>query len=81
MQDPQNTVEKKPSTQASHETQNDPQNHTVDTPVADAGSVSASGNDNRKVSREDIELVRQSLSSYFCLDHTLESCARGLLTS
>lgn len=63
-----NDIEKKPSIKASHEAQNDQQNHTADTPVADAGSVSASGNNNRKVSREDIELVRRSLSSLFCLN-------------
>lgn len=51
-------TEKQSSTQASHEAQSDQQNNGTDAPVADSGSVSASGNDNRKVSREDIELVQ-----------------------
>nr|XP_016477343.1 PREDICTED: uncharacterized protein LOC107798821 [Nicotiana tabacum]XP_016477349.1 PREDICTED: uncharacterized protein LOC107798821 [Nicotiana tabacum] len=78
-QDPQNTVEKKPSTQASHETQNDPQNHTVDTPVADAGSVSASGNDNRKVSREDIELVQNLIERCLQLYMNKDEVVKTLL--
>ncbi|GLT46658.1 hypothetical protein SLA2020_204010 [Shorea laevis] len=33
-------------------------NQTVEAPLADSGSVSASSNDNRNVSRQDIELVQ-----------------------
>ena len=58
--DLQSTQEVQSSTQASHESQSDqPNNNTTDAPVADSGSVSASSNDSKKVSRQDIELVRQ----------------------
>ncbi|XP_019166316.1 PREDICTED: uncharacterized protein LOC109162089 isoform X2 [Ipomoea nil] len=58
LQDSQKAPKKLPSRQTSHDSQNDQQNNTTETPVADAGSVSASGNANRKVSPEDIELVQ-----------------------
>lgn len=54
----QSTQDIKPSTQASHEPKTEQQNNqTTDAPLADSGSVSASSNDGRKVSRQDIELV------------------------
>jgi hypothetical protein len=47
------------STQASHDSQGDQKtNLSIDAPIQDSGSVSASSNDSRKVSRQDIELVR-----------------------
>lgn len=50
------------STQTSHESQSEqPNNHITDAPVTDSGSVSASSNDSKKVSRQDIELVRQPI--------------------
>ncbi|KAI4328902.1 hypothetical protein L6164_021219 [Bauhinia variegata] len=59
MKNLQSTQEIQSSTQASHESQSDqPNNHTTDVPVADSGSVSTSSNDNKKVSRQDIELVQ-----------------------
>lgn len=50
-------------TQASHESQSDQLNNATEGPVPDSGSASISSNDNRKVSREDIELVRDIVSS------------------
>jgi len=47
------------STQVSHESQGEQKvNLSVEAPIQDSGSVSASSNDGRKVSRQDIELVR-----------------------
>ncbi|WMV28462.1 hypothetical protein MTR67_021847 [Solanum verrucosum] len=74
-----NNTEKKPSIQASHEAHNDQQNHTADTPVADAGSVSASGNDNRKVSREDIELVQNLIERCLQLYMNKDEVVKTLL--
>lgn len=55
----QSTQEVKSSTQGSHESQGDQQNNqTTEAPLADSASVSASSNDGRKVSRQDIELVK-----------------------
>ena len=61
MQDTQDTQETQASTQVSHESQSEQQNNTVEVPVADSGSVSTPSNDNRKVSRKDIELVSLSV--------------------
>ncbi|CAH9131634.1 unnamed protein product [Cuscuta epithymum] len=47
-----------PSSQISPDSRNDNPNNTTEAPVADDGSISASGSDNRKVSREDIALVQ-----------------------
>ncbi|KAJ0963011.1 hypothetical protein J5N97_028133 [Dioscorea zingiberensis] len=59
-QDPQNTVEVPPSAQAPHESQGNSHqdNPGGEAPVADSGSISIATSDNRKVSREDIELVQ-----------------------
>lgn len=67
----------KPSIQVSHESQNDQQNNqTAEAPLADSGSISASSNDGRKVSRQDIELVRATFSSsnFFISLLSLLSC-------
>jgi hypothetical protein len=66
--DPQSTQEIQASTQVSHESQGDqPNNHATEAPVTDSGSVSASSNDSKKVSRQDIELVRQPILTYILL--------------
>ncbi|XP_055818670.1 uncharacterized protein LOC129887555 isoform X1 [Solanum dulcamara] len=78
-QDLQNTTEKQSSTQASHEAQSDQKNNTTDTPVADSGSVSASGNDNRKVSREDIELVQNLIERCLQLYMNKDEVVKTLL--
>ncbi|KAJ8547887.1 hypothetical protein K7X08_021123 [Anisodus acutangulus] len=74
-----NNAEKKLSTQDSHEAQNDQQNHIADTPVADADSVSASGYDNRKVSREDIELVQNLIERCLQLYMNKDEVVKTLL--
>lgn len=65
----QSTQEKQSSTQVSHESQDDqPNNQTTEAPVADSASVSTSSNDGKKVSRQDIELVRQPIPNiYICM--------------
>jgi hypothetical protein len=62
----QSTQERQSSTQVSHESQDDqPNNHTTEAPVTDSASVSTSSNDGKKVSREDIELVRQIILTIY----------------
>lgn len=62
----QSTPEIQSSNQASQESQGDqPNNHTTEAPVTDSGSVSTSSNDTKKVSRQDIELVRIQ-TPFFC---------------
>lgn len=78
-QDLQTTTEKQSSTQASHEAQSDQQNNRTDTPVADSASVSASGNDNRKVSREDIELVQNLIERCLQLYMNKDEVVKTLL--
>lgn len=56
----QSTQELQSSTQVSHESQGEQKNNqSIEAPIQDSGSVSASSNDGRKVSRQDIELVRK----------------------
>lgn len=53
------------ATQVSHDSQTDqPKNHTTEEPVTDSASISTSSNDGKKVSRQDIELVRELIASY-----------------
>jgi len=63
--DLQSSEELQSSTQASHEPKSEqPNNHTTDAPVTDTGSASATSNDSKKVSRQDIEFVRISVLSW-----------------
>lgn len=57
LQDQQNSQDIKPNI-VPHDSQTEQPNNATETAIPDSGSVSASSNDNRKVSREDIELVR-----------------------
>ncbi|KAE8720875.1 Detected protein of confused Function [Hibiscus syriacus] len=58
MKNLQSKQDAKPSTQDSHEPKREQlNNETADAPLADTGSLSASSNNGRKVSCEDIELV------------------------
>lgn len=66
LQDSHNTSEIKPANQVSHESQCEQPNNVTETPAPDSGSVSVSNNDNRKVSRQDIELVRQLFILHAC---------------
>jgi hypothetical protein len=64
LQDIQSTVDLKSSGQGTNEVQSQQPNPMFsDAPAGDSGSLSAANNDNKKVSREDIELVRFKL---FC---------------
>ncbi|XP_031093147.1 uncharacterized protein LOC115997766 isoform X3 [Ipomoea triloba] len=78
-QDSQKAPKKLPSRQTSHDSQNDQQNNTTETPVADAGSVSASGNGNRKISREDIELVQNLIERCLQLYMNRDEVVKTLL--
>lgn len=58
-QDPQISAEVQVPSQASQESQGNNQNNQgTEAPVVDTGSLSIASSDNRKVSREDIELVQ-----------------------
>ncbi|WJZ85688.1 hypothetical protein VitviT2T_005209 [Vitis vinifera] len=83
LQDSQSAREIQSSTQVPHESQSDHQNNTTEAPVVDSGSIYISSNDNRKVSRKDIEfvqnLIERCLHLYMNKDEvvkTLLSCAR-----
>ncbi|KAK6285781.1 hypothetical protein POUND7_011960 [Theobroma cacao] len=77
----QSTQDIKPSTQASHEPKTEQQNNqTTDAPLADSGSVSASSNDGRKVSRQDIELVQNLIERCLQLYMNRDEVVKTLLT-
>lgn len=65
--------------QPSHESQSDQHNNTVEAPVPDSGSVSISSNDNRKVSREDIELVQNLIERCLQLYMNRDEVVKTLL--
>ncbi|CAI9781513.1 unnamed protein product [Fraxinus pennsylvanica] len=77
--DPQNTLEIKPSTQISHESQSEQQNNDAKIPLPESGSFSASSNDNRKVSREDIELVQNLIERCLQLYMNKDEVVKTLL--
>ncbi|XP_024013023.1 uncharacterized protein LOC18019806 isoform X2 [Eutrema salsugineum] len=69
------------STQASHESQAEQKNNqSLDAPVQDSGSVSASSNDSRKVSRQDIELVQNLIERCLQLYMNRDEVVKTLLT-
>ncbi|KAG8663724.1 uncharacterized protein LOC110614647 [Manihot esculenta] len=77
----QSTQELQPSTQVSQDSQSDQQNnHTTEAAVADSGSVSASSNDSRKVSRQDIELVQNLIERCLQLYMNRDEVVKTLLT-
>ncbi|KAF7826173.1 uncharacterized protein G2W53_017337 [Senna tora] len=77
----QSSQEIQSSTQASLESQNDqPNNQTADAPVTDSGSVSASSNDSKKVSRQDIELVQNLIERCLQLYMNKDEVVKTLLT-
>ncbi|KAI9073207.1 hypothetical protein K1719_044816 [Acacia pycnantha] len=70
-----------PSTQTSHESQSEqPNNHTTDAPITDSGSASASGNESKKVSRQDIELVQNLIERCLQLYMNKDEVVKTLLT-
>ncbi|OMP08621.1 hypothetical protein COLO4_06296 [Corchorus olitorius] len=77
----QSTQDIKPVTQASQEPKTEQQNNqTADAPLADSGSVSASSNDGRKVSRQDIELVQNLIERCLQLYMNRDEVVKTLLT-
>ncbi|XVE73722.1 hypothetical protein DITRI_Ditri11bG0141500 [Diplodiscus trichospermus] len=81
MKNLQSTQDIKPSTQASHEPKTEQQNNqTADGPLVDSGSLSASSNDGRKVSRQDIELVQNLIERCLQLYMNREEVVKTLLT-
>lgn len=77
----QSTQEIQSSTQVSQDSQSDQQNnHTAEAPAADSGSVSASSNDSRKVSRKDIELVQNLIERCLQLYMNRDEVVKTLLT-
>ncbi|XP_021889560.1 uncharacterized protein LOC110808378 isoform X1 [Carica papaya] len=81
MKNLQSTQEVKSSTQGSHESQGDQQNNqTTEAPLADSASVSASSNDGRKVSRQDIELVQNLIERCLQLYMNRDEVVKTLLT-
>ncbi|KAL7239063.1 hypothetical protein ACSBR2_005039 [Camellia fascicularis] len=79
VQDPQNTPEIQSSTQVSHESQADQQNSATEAPVGDSGSISTPSHDNRKVSREDIELVQNLIERCLQLYMNRDEVVKTLL--
>ncbi|KAL1828635.1 hypothetical protein DCAR_0207874 [Daucus carota subsp. sativus] len=77
--DSHNTSEIQHTTHVSHDSQSDQQNNAVEAPVADSGSVSISSNDNRRVSREDIELVQNLIERCLQLYMNREEVVKTLL--
>ncbi|KAK8702457.1 hypothetical protein V6N13_020811 [Hibiscus sabdariffa] len=80
MKNLQNTQDKMPSTQASHEPKTEQNSQTADGPLADSGSVSTSSNDGRKVSRQDIELVQNLIERCLQLYMNRDEVVKTLLT-
>ncbi|KAH9731603.1 hypothetical protein KPL70_010234 [Citrus sinensis] len=81
MKNSQSTQEIQSSTQVSHESQSDQQNNqTTEAPLADSGSISASSNDSRKVSRQDIELVQNLIERCLQLYMNRDEVVKTLLT-
>ncbi|CAB71100.1 putative protein [Arabidopsis thaliana] len=74
-------IELQSSTQASHDSQGDQKtNLSIDAPIQDSGSVSASSNDSRKVSRQDIELVQNLIERCLQLYMNRDEVVKTLLT-
>ncbi|CAK7348729.1 unnamed protein product [Dovyalis caffra] len=67
------SAQEQSSTQVSQDSQSEQQNNPkTEAPVADSGSISASSSDSRKVSRQDIELVRER--DLFQVQNLIERC-------
>ncbi|GMH17306.1 hypothetical protein Nepgr_019147 [Nepenthes gracilis] len=79
LQDSQSTPEIHSSNQVSNESQNDLQNNTTEALIPGSGSISASSNDERKVSREDIELVQNLIERCLQLYMNRDEVVKTLL--
>ncbi|XP_042030203.1 uncharacterized protein LOC121777129 isoform X1 [Salvia splendens] len=62
-----------------HDYQTEPPNNATEAAIPDSGSVSASSNDNRKVSREDIELVQNLIERCLQLYMNRDEVVKTLL--
>ncbi|KAG4938062.1 hypothetical protein AAZX31_16G023900 [Glycine max] len=81
MKNLQSSEELQSSTQASHEPKSEqPNNHTTDAPVTDTGSASATSNDSKKVSRQDIEFVQNLIERCLQLYMNKDEVVKTLLT-
>ncbi|CAA2960868.1 Hypothetical predicted protein [Olea europaea subsp. europaea] len=78
-QDTQSTLEIKPSTEVSLESQSEQQNNDAKIPLPESGSFSASNDDNRKVSRKDIELVQNLIERCLQLYMNKDEVVKTLL--
>ncbi|XP_047315651.1 uncharacterized protein LOC124919455 isoform X2 [Impatiens glandulifera] len=79
-QDFHNTPETQSSTQMSHESHGDLLNNPTEAPVVDSCSVSVSSSENRKVSREDIELVQNLIERCLQLYMNRDEVVKTLLS-
>ncbi|KAG6749616.1 hypothetical protein POTOM_046676 [Populus tomentosa] len=69
------------STQISQDSQSEQQNnHKTEAPVADSSSISASSNESKKVSRQDIELVQNLIERCLQLYMNRDEVVKTLLT-
>jgi len=81
MKDSQSTTELQMSPQGTNEVQsNQPNTMASDAPAGDPGSLAVANNDNRKVSREDIELVQNLIERCLQLYMTKGEVVRTLST-
>uniref|UniRef100_A0A1J3E0M4 Uncharacterized protein n=2 Tax=Noccaea caerulescens TaxID=107243 RepID=A0A1J3E0M4_NOCCA len=81
MKNGQSTQELQPSTQVSHESKGEQKiKQQIEAPIQDSGSVSASSNDGRKVSRQDIELVQNLIERCLQLYMNRDEVVKTLLT-
>ncbi|CAI9785950.1 unnamed protein product [Fraxinus pennsylvanica] len=76
-QDPHNVLEIKPNSLVSHNSQSEQQNNEILLP--ESGSFSSSSNKNRKVSREDIELVQNLIERCLQLYMNKDGVVKTLL--
>ncbi|OWM68658.1 uncharacterized protein LOC116192049 [Punica granatum] len=80
MKNPQAKQEVQSSNQASHDSQSDPpNNHTTEAPLPDSSSISTSSNENKKVSRQDIELVQNLIERCLQLYMNKDEVVKTLL--
>ncbi|PIN26527.1 Angiotensin-converting enzyme 2 [Handroanthus impetiginosus] len=78
-EDQENSQDIKPNHVTQDSQTEPPNNATTETPIPDSGSVSVSSNDNRKVSREDIELVQNLIERCLQLYMNRDEVVKTLL--
>ncbi|KAI5345790.1 PREDICTED: helicase with zinc finger [Prunus dulcis] len=80
MKTSQSTQEIQSSSQVIHDSQGEVKNQTTEAPATDSASVSTSGNDSKKVSRQDIELVQNLIERCLQLYMNRDEVVKTLLT-